>query len=72
MVLNNADVLYVAEPGKGRITEVSLSNHYTQGRIVSRTTSPLFRCPTAVDVAGDRLLVSTASTAAKHRVAVHC
>ncbi len=28
------------------------------GRIVSRTTSPLFRCPTAVDIAGDRLLVS--------------
>ena len=58
MVLNNADVLYVAEPPKGRITEVRLSDHYTRARIVSRTTSPLFRCPTAVDIAGDRLLVS--------------
>ena len=58
MVMNNADVLYVAEPDKGRITEVRLSNRYTRGRIVSRTASPLFRCPTAVDIAGDRLLVS--------------
>ena len=58
MVLNNADVLYAAEPEKGRITEIRLSNRYTRGRVVSRTTSPLFRCPTAVDIAGDRLLVS--------------
>jgi sugar lactone lactonase YvrE len=58
MVLNNAGVLYVAEPPKGRVTEIRLSDHYTRGRIVSRTTSPLFRCPTAVDIAGDRLLVS--------------
>jgi sugar lactone lactonase YvrE len=58
MVMNNADVLYVAEPGKGRIAEVRLSNRYTKGRIVSRTTNALFRCPTAVDFAGDRLLVA--------------
>jgi sugar lactone lactonase YvrE len=58
IVLSDADVLYVVEYGKQRIAEIRLSDHYDHGRVVSRTTSPRFRCPSGVDIAGDRLLVS--------------
>jgi sugar lactone lactonase YvrE len=58
IVLSNADVLYVVEAHKQRIAEIRLSDHYDRGRVVSRTTSPRFRCPSGVAIAGDRLLVS--------------
>ncbi len=56
--LSNADVLYVVEQQRQRIAEIRLSNHYDHGRVVSRTTSPRFHCPSGVALAGDRLLVS--------------
>jgi Cu-Zn family superoxide dismutase len=58
IVLSNADVLYVVENEKARIAEIRLSNHYDRGRVVSRTGSPRFRCPSGVAIAGDRLLVT--------------
>ena len=58
IVLSDADVLYVVEAGKQRIAEIRLSDHYHRGRVVSRTTSSRFRCPSGVAIAGDRLLVS--------------
>ncbi len=58
IVLSNADVLYAVETEKQRVAEIRLSDHYERGRLVSRTTSPRFKCPSGVDIAGDRLLVS--------------
>jgi Cu-Zn family superoxide dismutase len=50
-------LLYVVEFAKSRIAKITLSNHYTSGRIESRTTNTRFQCPTGADLAGDRLLV---------------
>ena len=56
--LASSDVLYVVEFLDERIAEIRLSDRYKKGKVVSRTTSPLFDCPTAAAIAGDRLLVA--------------
>jgi Cu-Zn family superoxide dismutase len=48
--------LYVVN-GATRVTEVRLSRDHLRGRVVRHITSPLFRLPTTVAIAGRRLLV---------------
>lgn len=57
IALTESNILYVVE-ATSRIAEIRLSHNYARGRIVSRTTSPRFQCPTSVAIAGDRLLVA--------------
>ncbi len=58
IALTESNVLYVVEANQSRIAEIRLSHRYDSGRIVSRTTSPRFQCPTSAAIAGDRLLVA--------------
>jgi sugar lactone lactonase YvrE len=58
IILTEANVLYVVEFDTQNIAKISLAGHYTRGQIVSRTTSPLFQCPTGVARSGDHLLVT--------------
>jgi sugar lactone lactonase YvrE len=58
ITLTESNVLYVVEANKSRVAEVRLSHRYGSGRVVSRTTSPGFQCPTSAAIAGDRLLVA--------------
>ena len=58
ITLTESNVLYVVEANESRIAEVRLSHSYGSGRVVSRTTSPGFQCPTSAAIAGDRLLVA--------------
>ena len=58
IALTESNVLYVVEANDSRIAEIRMSHKYDSGRIVSRTTSPSFQCPTSAAIAGDRLLVA--------------
>ncbi len=58
IILTRSNVLYVVEFDTQSIAKIRLAGNYSHGQLVSRTTSPLFQCPTGVARAGNHLLVT--------------